>query len=312
MKIIKAELLISRTCSRYCSGCAMKKIGVEYEKYSDTAAWSAGLSNLKKAGCEFIALYGAEPLDRDAAFLKNLIGLIKEIGMSYTIITGKYDVAKAKSLNLKSLSVSYDGRNASGKERIVKSHGALTFLKSFPEIADRACILTLSKQTINELISTVDYVLSLGYWFLFDLAHNSNNMPKNVSKCTQNLDKINATTIKHFLQYLIDLKKDGAKVHCSIEWLEYLQKNFNQDIRTIWHCKKSREVGWVTVNYDGTVYPCDDFQEGYVDKLWEIDDWSHFEMWRNLTVSRCPGCAWNTHFDGCLICETNNRGTYVH
>ena len=131
-------------------------------------------------------------------------------------------------------------------------------------------------------------------------------------KCRNALPPPSAESMHRFLDYLIKRKKQGEKIHPSLHYLEYLKANYFEDVRSIWHCK-GKNAGWLTVDHDGTIYPCDDYQVDLGYKIWEIgDNWDKVARSKQLAVVGCRGCAWNTHYDAVDIVDSNSLGSYVH
>jgi len=322
----KVELLWSRACPFNCAGCAMKK-AVNYNDSGTIEEWKRGFENIKALGCEFVAIYGAEPLVRFNS-LVDIIRLIHTVGMECTVITALYAKDKVQELidksGLNSITISYDG--IAEDDRTTKGMNGLKLLKDI-EVDDKAVCCTISKLNQTRLIQTMDEVLDTGYWFLFDIAHKA-NQPAQVSKCSDTLEPVEANWLKQFLTAAIERKEDGAKIHPSIHWMTYLKEHYADgpgDVaRNVWHCydENTATLGWITVEFNGLVYPCDDYQIPIVNpatshalRIWTLNeiDVETLVKERNRIVRPCRGCAWNTHADAMSITSGEiDRGTYVH
>jgi MoaA/NifB/PqqE/SkfB family radical SAM enzyme len=154
-----------------------------------------------------------------------------------------------------------------------------------------------------------DYVLNSGYWLLFDVAHYCHSP---LSKCKGNLQAPENGYMLAFVNYLIDKKRAGEKVHTSFSYLKYLKENYSQKEVRIWHCSKGSNIGWLTIDYNGAILPCDDWQIPFNERLWELSSFEVFKVWRNAVVEKCSGCLWNTHFDAIGIVASGNIGSYIH
>ena len=312
MKIVKAELLWSRQCPHQCNGCGMKKpLAYTDEKWAelDLGKWERGFAELRNLGCEFVAIYGAEPLERMAG-LPNVVRCILAKGMQTSIITSVYSPEKVQVLvkaGLSSITTSYDGQG-SHKSRKLKALNGLELLDGY-SVRDKAAVITASRRNQEYLAQTVDEIIARGHWCHFDIMHPGQLFGKCLG--TEPLP------LRGYLHKMLDRleyhAKAGGTVPLSSAWFEVLRNNYDpRDVRKTWHCSHEREVGWVTIDWDGTVYPCDDFQVPYPRKLWEGIDWDRFEAWRTEVIKTCPGCAWSTHFEAARIARDGDLGKYLH
>lgn len=305
MKIVKTELLWSRACKYRCSGCGMRKEITH--KLPDLDLWQKGFEELKALGNEFVAIYGAEPLERFEG-LPEIVEMIKRTDMDCTIITAYHDPEKMSKLvsnGLDSVTTSLDVYGDQYRTR--KMLDGLETLQ-LTDVSDKACVITASLENQRYLLAAAGKILKSDYWLLFDLMHGDNGN----GKCRGQVPSPEKRYLDEFLDYLIDHKQKGMKVHPSLEYLEYLKAHYTDNPRKVWHCR-GKEIGWLTVDFDGTVYPCDDWQSSNGIKVWELAErWGEFESFRAKEVEKCPGCSWNTHFDAVNITRTGNIGTYVH
>jgi len=324
MEIVKAEILWTRVCSLKCPYCAM----ADGRKNSlSIPEWHRGLDELKKLGCGFAAFYGAEPLD-DFDKLPSVVGYAESIGIHTTVITsGVTKNFREKIFTLwengaKSLSMSYDIIPDKKTNRAIP--GLREFV-SFGEIRDIAAITTLTRKNYMGLISSVKEMFKLGIWTFFDFVHPDRGQPG--SKC-RNFDGIKDLLFTQHdiipllfeLNEILDMKNRGFFVHTSKEFIRRVSNNGGQHILNYdWNC--ARESGfpaWVTVDCDGIVYPCDDFQPKYPYNpiiITEMHErWEEFQQyWQPIVAKQCPGCCWNTHLDAHFIKQGSLPfSDYVH
>lgn len=316
MNITKVELLWSRECPLTCVGCAMPnglKGGPKINHQGNAEQWVAGIKNIKAMGAKFIAIYGAEPLTRYEG-LPPLINAIMAHGMATTIITALPLSPKMVQLlresALDSVTCSYDGITQD-VSRKAKSASGWRFLHDQPQIRDRTVVATISSENIEHGVEMARKATEQGYWFMFDFLHEGIG---DLSKCSvTKVPPITIDQMRAFIDGLLKLKEQGGKVHPSAEYLQYVRDRFEGDIRTIWHCR-GQSTGWLTVDSDGDILPCDDWQKRYPrGKIWDTLDFNDVGRWKDEAVNDCPGCAWNTHFDACRIERAGGSvGSYVH
>lgn len=270
---------------------------------------------MRELGSEFVAIYGAEPLTR-MHHLPEVVNKIYSVGMKTTVITAMPRSQKLVELlqdsNLDSVTCSYDGLYLDN-HRKSKSVSGQKFLADHLNLRDRACVATVSKENADQVPQMARRVTDDGIWFLFDLYHGGTGP---LSKCG-NDDGLNHSPTSDQVQYvcqaLIEMKDSGRKIHASKEYLSFLMNSYNGKVRDTWHCRGSR-VGWLTVDADGSILPCDDWQKVFPGgKIWDDFSESELEDWALGAVEDCPGCSWNTHWDAVAI-ESGliQLGSYVH
>ena len=310
MKITKVELLWSRACPYRCAGCAMPLDNPDHQ--GTIKQWQQGVRRMRELGSQFVAIYGAEPLTRPVG-LAEVIREIYAVGMKATVITAlpKSPLLR-KLLNetpLDSITVSWDGTY--GDEwREKKSMDGQHALHDYKDVRDRAVVATVSHLNVDQIVDMAKQATAEGWWFLFDLYHPGSG---ELSKCNNEggLQQASQTKVHAMAKGLLEFKRAGGKVHASEQYLEFLQ-TFAGSIRQMWHCHK-RATGWLTIDSDGSIMPCDDWQVKSDKKIWDEIDPVPLKDWRDDAVSKCPGCAWNTHFHAVGIEEgTIPITTYVH
>jgi len=316
MKLVKAEILWSRKCNLNCSYCGMT------DGRSNTLTlneWKHGIDNLKELGCGFIAFYGAEPL-LEFDKLPYVIDYAERLGIYTTVITSglvpnfkrKLDWLYAN--NLRSLSMSYDmvPLDKSSEAKMRKTLNHLSCWNTNPGIRDSAAIATVTRNNFKELVNTASSLSMFDIWLFFDFIHWDRGQPGSKCKNFKGIDKLkfedgDLYNLIDQLDLLYHLR-DSLKIHTSVPFLNMIRNDPELLIRYDWNCADYDVFpSWVTVDCDGFVYPCDDFQLEvpkpiYIYEL--ADNWDWFgDIWRPIVKEQCPGCLWNTHLDSHFIKE---------
>jgi len=321
MKITKVELLWSRECPFACTGCAMpnplrtSKTSISHQ--GTLKQWRRGIEQMKRLGSQFVAIYGAEPLTRMER-LPEIVDHIHRTGMACTVITALPRSAQMRELlsssSLDSVTCSYDGAYLDGSRKSKGVQGQLFFNSpEYQHLRDRAVVATVSKENEHLIIDMAEQATRDDIWFLFDLYHPGTGP---LSKCGNDDKKDHAPSKEGVLgicEALLKLKKQGRKIHASADYLNFLKMNYQGDVRSVWHCR-GKVVGWLTVDADGSVLPCDDWQKPFEGgKIWDELDEERLERWALDSVEDCPGCSWNTHRDAIQIEAKQIKGSsYVH
>lgn len=330
MEIVKAEFLWSRKCNLTCGYCAMAD---GRSNTPDMEQWERGLVALQNLGCSFVAIYGAEPL-LEFEKLVSLVSLLNKHGMSNTVITGA-GISRSEfdhclnmliAAGLKSLSMSYDiiPPNASSKR---KSMAAIENLRRFKFVEDHdnaAAIATITRLNYLSIPETITKLTTDGIWFLFDFIHPYRGQPGSKCKSYPGIDYLlfqneHLDRLVRILEMTEKMKDQGFLCHSSRVFLDMLIADPTKLLRYDWNCADEDNFpAWVTVDCDGRVYPCDDFQMRISSPniyVWEIDRrWEEFcDYWKPTVKKWCTGCLWNTHIDAHAI----KRGVvpitdYVH
>jgi MoaA/NifB/PqqE/SkfB family radical SAM enzyme len=325
-EIIKAEILWTRMCPLKCSYCAMAD-GRRNTVPLDL--WKEGFIQLQKLGCSFAAFYGAEPL-YDFDKLPEVIQFAEDLGIHTTVITSGVvsDVNnKLKTLyehGLRSITTSYDAvsLDTSSKTKTNKALEIIDTFRSFGPYRDSAVVMTLTKTNYRELPRVIKEMSEKNIWTFFDLIHPDRlQRGSKVKNYDANLffDKKDWPGLIDVLKESMELKEKGYLCHTSHTFVEILKiiagimsafdangfdKYDSSFPYLLWNCANydlDCFPSWVTVDADGTVYPCDDFQPKTITliKIWEIYNlWDNFcKEWKPIVRKECPGCLWNTHID---------------
>jgi len=320
-KIVKAEILWTRKCPLKCEYCAMadgRKNTVSLKN------WVIGFDNLKTLGCSFAAFYGAEPLE-DFKKLPSVIQYAESIGIHTTVITSSVTSSleeKLKTLydyGLRSITTSFD-EVSDDKSSQIKSSKALETIemfRSFGPIRDSAVVVTLTRANYKNLPSIVTKMTGEGIWTFFDFIHPDRGQPGSKVKNANPDLLFGAEDLKPLLEVLqkcLELKDKGYLFHTSKEFVDMVKLVFSyasmyhvpNSVYRMWNCARHKCFpSWVTVDCDGIVYPCDDFQPKTVLNvpIWELaSSWHDFsKSWKASVLAECPGCLWNTHIDSHYI-----------
>jgi MoaA/NifB/PqqE/SkfB family radical SAM enzyme len=298
--------------------------------------WKSGFDQLKKLGCSFAAFYGAEPL-ADFDKLPEVIQYAESIGIHTTVITSgitDHLNEKLKALyenGLRSITASYDAVSQDVSS-LKKSQMALKVIDSFRSngpVRDSAIVVTLTRQNYNVLPIIIETMSERKIWTFVDLIHPDRGQPGSKVKNTD----IELLFMKEDYIPLIDVLKKVEKLK-EFGYLCHTSHNFIQTMKVVaafmtmgdhnpmeaymWKCSDySQFPSWVTVDCDGTVYPCDDFapKNQTMIKIWEIhNQWNRFSsVWKKCVADQCPGCLWNTHIDAHQIkAGTLPLTDYIH
>jgi MoaA/NifB/PqqE/SkfB family radical SAM enzyme len=274
--------------------------------------WKRGFDNLKSLGCQFAAFYGAEPLI-EFEKLPETIEYAEKLGIRTTVITsGVVKDVNQKLLmlynhGLRSLTTSYDyvPNDFSSNIKTNKALQLLEAFRNFGKVRDLAVVVTLTKKNLDYLPEIILEMTFRGIWTFFDIIHPDRGQPGSKVK-NSDLDllltKKDYPRLMKILDQVMILKKNGCLVHTSTNFHALIQMItlFENDLFK-WNCAKSAAFpSWVTVDADGRVLPCDDFDTKAVHiKVWELNHfWVEFgRKWVYEVLFKCPGCCWNTHYD---------------
>lgn len=322
MRIVKAEMLWTRCCPLRCEYCAM----VDGRSNSQSVEfWIQTAYALANLGCGFAAFYGAEPLVEDIDKLGMTINAFEKNGIKTTVITsGCVPDFEAKldtlyQYGLRSLSMSYDivPLGPSSKAKSSKAIKHLTDWLKRDNVRDAAAIATLTRTNFRELPRSIQELDKLGIWTFFDMIHTDRGQEGCKVKDTPQTRELlfreeDMIDLKYTLIEVSKLKMRGCLCHSSNQFLDLIcRENFRHLRAYDWNCGRHRSFpAWLTIDCDGRVYPCDDFQphgDGREHQWFanRIDqDFAGFSEWmKKQCLAGCPGCLWNTHYDAHMIKE---------
>lgn len=337
--IVKCEVLWTRSCPLKCSYCSMADGRLNSVSLEN---WKAGFRQLKQLGCSFAAFYGAEPL-HDFGNLPEVIEYAEFLGINTTVITSGVVSNLDKKLKelyshgLRSITASYDYicEDSSSAIKTIKAKEVINVFRSFGPVRDSAVVVTLTRKNYKHLPEIIRDMSKKDIWTFFDLIHPDRHQPGSKVKSTDYDLLFQKEDIPHLIQVLqkaMTLKDKDFKCHTSKEFVEILKlavvpefltpdNNLQHSVDTMykqWNCANFKCFpSWVTVDCDGIVYPCDDFQPKNVLNvpIWKIaDSWEDFsKSWKAVVRTECPGCLWNTHIDSNFV-KTNVLPitSYVH
>jgi len=327
MEIVKAEILFSRQCPLDCSYCGMKN---EKQNNRSINEWFIGLENLKSLGCQFAAFYGAEIL-MEFDKLKKVVGYSESIGIATTIITsGAVPDFKKKLRELydngaRSLTMSNDlcTTDPSSRRKTEQTLSNLQFFNEYPECRDVASITTLTRQNFHHLPEAIKKHTEMGIWTFFDFIHPDRGLPG--TKCRGNAEGFvfedeDFPKLAEVMDEVCEMKEQDYLVHVSKEYINLMKQNDFSLLKNYnWNCAKLDVFpSWVTIDCDGSVHYCDDFQEQRKQPKFDMTtlfkDWDKFcRHGKKLVGTRCRGCAWSTHIDAHYIkMGINDIDSYVH
>lgn len=327
MNIVKAEILWTRACNLNCPYCGIMRRGKEAYSPKQFPLWLKGLKNLKKLGCGFLAIYGAEPL-MDMKFLGEFIYEATNLNILHTLITNcslpdtRARISELISFGLNSLTVSFDGNpeQITSRDVVTKTTNALETIKWFqlikPDYRDVAVVFTATRKNLSQIIEWIPILSDMGIYTFFDLIHDDIGLPGTKCRHYDGMEELlfrpkDANMLRDFGRKLWELKcLDKYLIHQSKPFIDMLMNDPGLYIHRLWNCAREKTFpAWVTIDYDGLVRVCDDF---YIDRgkdwyVWELTrevfEGEFTKHWQEVTRDFCPGCFWNTHFDAHRILE---------
>ena len=276
----------------------------------DPALWALVPAKLQELGISFAPIYGAEPLMVMPSllnFIKNAKGRFPvSVITNGTLLTTK-NIEELKEAGLESITVPRDITyiDKSTALKSISSDSALQFLKK--NFKDVEVICTVTKDNWKLLPELIKQMTALGIWVHFDFYHWNKGQPG--SKCAGMAELPSIDEIEEGAIELHKLKDSGYLIHSSTEALIYLRTCPNQAYYEYWKCEGG---SFVTLNCDGNIYPCDDYQpESMKDKFPilkfnETWDWDTFVKVCQKEVLKCPGCFWLTHIQSEIYWNETN------
>lgn len=311
-KFLKAEILFTRYCNISCKYCGMKRKNVAEISME---LWRKGLENIKALGCDFCAIYGAEPLTRFER-LKQFLKECTEIGIKNSVITNGIGLTRDKfaelyQSGLRSITLSCDAwvpcdLHCPDEETTEKSRQAIRIISLLKTLEDEfpmrdiEVIATLTKKNLRQFPDMLRFFSSQGVWTSFDFIHSNRQMRG--SKCPPIsvigdllFSPADDPEVLAIFDEVRKLRQEGCLLHQTEGTLDFLMRDANYRRQT-WHCSYP---GWISVDADGSLLGCDDFPDKVLGtfKIWELEkNWETFRgVWRER-VKHCQGCAWTTHW----------------
>lgn len=301
--IMKAEILITRRCNLRCDYCRMPTSRPEIPPDK----WIEIFESLtKRFGCPFYPIYGAEPL-----LYEGLEEIIKWFAgredCAYSILTNAVALTEEKKQSLldaglKSITLSVDSLAEisckSIHQRNDKALAAIDWALS-AGIEDVQATATVHRQNMQNIAPLVNLLSEKGVWFSFDFIHDDKNLPYYSKVASRNpmyaFDPIDVVSLEHFLTQMRALKTSGMMIYQSFGWFDYLLEDPFRIIDRTWRC--SADPAWVTIDSDGMVLICDDYQAPSWIYGWELADrWEDFKSFKENIHRSCRRCAWSTHW----------------
>lgn len=329
-EITKVELLWTRNCPLRCSYCAMATGG---NNTLSIDFWKKAIDQWKKLNCGFVAIYGAEPLTEDVDKLGQAIQYMESLKIRTTVITSgcvpnfREKIQKLYDYGLRSLSMSYDilPLDKSSKAKTEKALDNLLWFREKEGVRDAAAIATLSRVNYKELPESIKKLSAMNIWTFFDMIHTDRGQPGCKVKDTPLTRELlfkeeDYPELERVLKEIMDLKDQGYLCHTSKLFVEEMSKDNYQHLRNYdWHCaKEACFPSWISVDYNGHCYPCDDFHVVDNPKIFMADkiaeEFNDFrDYYKEMSLKLCSGCCWNTHIDSNRIKEGKLAfSNYVH
>ena len=318
--IVKAEILFSRKCNLKCSYCNMPN---GKDNTLSVIDWFTGMEQLKKLDCKFCAFYGAEPL-LEFEKLIHVLPYAENIGIDCTLITNgtvsgtKEMLLELNKGGLKSLTMSYD-ISALDKSSRLKTDLAvrtLSWFKTLKNVRDVAAVVTLTNTNYLFLPTAIKMLSKLGIWTFFDMYH-WNRYTTGISKCSDQNPLFcfdNHEKLVEILEEVKTLRNKGFLVHNNDSFIDAVKKD---KLSYSWNCAEHKEFpSWLTIDCDGVVIPCDDFQirnpKYNITNIYEqFDEFSKYM--KNIVQGMCLGCLWQTHIGAVEIKKgTESINDYIH
>ncbi len=317
-KILKAEILITRKCNLKCSYCKM----VQYREECNSYDWNLGLIQLKKLGCEFAPIYGAEPL-MVFSKLKNFLTSAIDLDIKTSVITNGILLTEDKIKQLKlagmdSITLSLDSlyeilNDNSVSKRNKRVEFILEKLKKL-YIRDIEISVTVHRENFKQLPEIIRYFTARGIWVSFDTIHWDRGQPGTKVSIKSEIEHLIFQPVDYLevrdvmFKVLEMIKSANYLIHTSKEVVEFWCEK-NHFINLDWHCKYP---GWITIDCNGDVLICDDFSldKNHI-KVWEIyDRWDEFLAIFSADSKLCPGCFWSTHIMSESMIKNKRSGDY--
>ncbi|MFQ5651806.1 MAG: radical SAM protein [bacterium] len=227
-KAIAAHLYVTDRCNLDCHYCSEYDNSVPHPKLEDLKKW---IRKIKELGCIRIGLQGGEPLDHPD--IVEIVRFCKSLGLKTTMSTNGFLLTPElirgfEDAGLDGLQLSVD-RMAP----IPSTRKSLKTIMPKLEYLDNSSLKynitgVVFKQTITEAYDVVNYGLSRGISTHARLIHTD---PSGTFK----VDPGDKEELERFIDYQLELKKKGQRIHTSWRILRYQKALLNQE-QVDWTC----------------------------------------------------------------------------
>jgi len=272
--------------------------------------WATGLDNLRSLGCDWIAVYGAEPMI-DVSRLTSFVRLVSARGIGMTVITNGVlakdsDWVKLAEAGLDSVTMSYDGDDEQSvgdgyaRSKGIVAKRKMLHLKELGLFRDLQLTMTLTKQNLQNLVPLIEWATPKGIWVSFDFLHwkrddvSDSKCPDKSVLVGQTLDATDYDRVVELVKRLRVLKADGALLFQNDAVFDRIEYRYDDLVGLSWKCGIP---ALVSVDCDGTMRCCDDMK---MHETWNVKDltverWNSFvDAWKR-SERQCKGCFWTTH-----------------
>jgi MoaA/NifB/PqqE/SkfB family radical SAM enzyme len=292
----KADVFITRRCNLSCRYCKIVRNQVELTPEE----WSLVPRVLKEIGVKFIAAWGAEPLvaiDSLEAFIRG----VRKCNLPMTIDTNavllpKY-IDRLVEAGLDSITFGYDIVSDDWSIMKKKSSADDILEQCKEKFRDVEFVVTLTPKNITLLPEFIRKCTEENMWVMFDFYHPDRGQEG--TRCTTvpeyMFKREDIETVRNVMKEVLQLKRSGYLLHPTEEIIEFIVNEPYAPLTYSWKCKG---MGVVTVDSNGYIFGCHDFQPRSFRMRYHIFDygasweWKDFvKNWRNELV-KCPGCFW--------------------
>ncbi len=331
MRLLKAEILITRRCNLSCSYCKIPKT-IPKSKELNLSEWKKVFDIVyEELGASFIAIYGGEPMCLGKEGLAVIINCLSKYRpkKSYTIISNSIGITDdyinhliGNGLDSWTASVdTIDSKEEIDKYTSKKTNAGLRALLKMKKkgVRDVCGIVTANHKNLDNIPLTVKFLSDRGIWTSIDVVHyrkceGQNGLPLKSTISEILFNREDMPRIIDTANKLIGMKNDGQLIFPTFEVLESW-KNPNYMIDLNWKCG-TVEPCCITIDADGSLMECDSFRGSRI-KKYSIFDAS--KTWKKLSSDfmedvsmECTGCFWSTHFCAEKILTNNDERYYQH
>jgi len=323
MKLIKAEVLFTRRCNRSCNYCGMKRELPE----APVDLMIKGMRNLRDvADCRFLAIYGAEPVLRFDDLLTFIAAMSHE-GILTTVITSEdlteEQVKRLWDAGLRSITVSVDVVS-DDYSVMEKANAGIRVAQRFSEMSEMRDIELIMTLTARNYMFVEQLVRMYGekYWIHVDFYHEDRRQEWSKCRSVPGL-RLTEEQIRDVGTVCLELKRQGYKLHPTEDIFRDMIIQPDLIAKYRWNCAGfgyENFLSWVTVDCDGTVWPCDDFQpRSRLNKddwlyVWDVTPYRLERFKRNVfkltQEGCCSGCYWVTHVMSHRMVQTSFGADY--